>query len=111
MYKVILLYVMLVNISLAQEILTDHNQCTSCHLPGGESALLQPLPFLCITCHVERVAKGEHIINVEPRSRPFPELPLLNGVIICSTCHDPHASTPGQLRLEKDQICQACHRL
>ena len=71
MYKVIFLYVMLVSLSLAQEALTDHSQCTSCHLPGGGPALLQPLPFLCITCHVERMAKGEHVINVT-HERAFP---------------------------------------
>jgi len=111
MYKIILIYIMLVSISLAQETATGHKQCTTCHPQHGAVDLLQPLPALCITCHKERVEEGEHIINIAPKTAPPAELSLLNNVISCTTCHDPHATKPGQLRLSKNQLCQACHRL
>lgn len=111
MYKVLLTYSMLVLLPLLQAAAFDHSQCTSCHLLEGDPELVQPLPYLCISCHMERVGEGEHVINVEPESTPVPALPLLNGVIGCSTCHDPHATSPGQLRLSIGQMCWACHKL
>ena len=101
---------MLVSLFLAQEAGADHNQCTSCHILDTDPALLQPLPDLCINCHANRVGVGEHVIDVPPTASQAPELPLLNGLVSCTTCHDYHATTPGQLRLASG-LCLACHQL
>jgi predicted CXXCH cytochrome family protein len=38
-------------------------------------------------------------------------LPLYNGRVECSTCHDPHGPTAGRLRLSNQgsALCLACH--
>ncbi len=106
---------MLASTSLAQGSTTEHQRCTTCHInesPQTENAqLITDLPVLCISCHSERVDKGEHVINVVPATTPHAELPLPGGVLGCITCHDPHSDTPGQLRISKNRICQGCHRL
>ena len=93
----------------------DHSQCTNCHTQGVSNdtammATISPaLPQLCINCHQERKLVGEHIINVKPVSAQPKTLPLLNGEVSCTTCHDPHGKLPAQLRLDAAKLCQDCH--
>ena len=75
-----------------------HGDCAPCH---GETApdasavrLVTPLPTLCIDCHQERIAAGEHVIDVPPGVGGI-SLPLLDGMISCTTCHDPHGNQAG----------------
>ncbi len=94
----------------------DHSQCSSCHTQGVSDdtavmATIRPaLPQLCINCHRERVAAGEHIINVRPVTAHPTSLPLLNGEVSCTSCHDPHGKQAAQLRIGADKLCLDCHR-
>ncbi len=113
--KTFITSLVLVSLSPAHAANLDHQQCTACHLdtaPQATSAdLLIPLPGLCISCHSTKSGKGEHVVNVIPSTLPPAELPLQYGRLGCITCHDPHGDTPGQLRIAKEQLCQACHQL
>lgn len=94
----------------------DHGQCTNCHAQGviddqAVMATIRPaLPELCINCHQARLDQGEHVINIRPVTARPSTLPLLNGMVSCTTCHDPHAKGPAQLRLNAAQLCQDCHQ-
>jgi len=94
----------------------DHSECSSCHTRGindpqaGVATLRTALPQLCIDCHQGRIAAGEHRINIQPISAHPATLPLLEGRVSCSSCHDPHGTQPAQLRLEAAHLCQDCHR-
>ncbi len=115
MSRIIILSLMLISLSLAHAAIPDHQQCTACHLydtPQSTNAeLVMPLPDICISCHTQRTGKNQHVINVIPASLPPLTLPLQNGKLGCTTCHDPHSDLPGQLRMDKNQLCQACHHL
>jgi predicted CXXCH cytochrome family protein len=116
--------------------------CSACHLPHQAARPISgPGNFttqLCVSCHSKGniAAKAsltgvQHPLAVRPKNKST--LPLFNnfgmrdpnGVIICTTCHDPHRSTAkpatGQaeaahptrqlfLRQPLQQICAECHR-
>ncbi len=92
-----------------------HGQCTDCHAQGSVNdqavmATVHPaLPQLCIDCHQARLDQGEHVVNIKPVTAQPRSLPLLEGRVSCTTCHDPHGKTPAQLRLNAAQLCQDCH--
>jgi predicted CXXCH cytochrome family protein len=44
-----------------------------------------------------------------PASLPR-DVPLVDGRIECTTCHDGALTTPAQVK-EQPQLCLACHRL
>jgi len=87
---------------------TDHT-CTDCHATStpGANDLINPLPDLCVDCHAERIAAGEHIVDI-PVSEPDNTLPLYDGVMSCATCHDPHQPFAA-LRMEDPELCRQCH--
>ncbi len=93
----------------------DHSQCTNCHAQGVSNdsavmATIRPtLPQLCINCHQQRKLVGEHIINIKPVNAIPKSLPLLNGEVSCTSCHDPHGKLPAQLRMDAARLCQDCH--
>ena len=90
-----------------------HESCTACHVSvqpqAGDASLQAALPDLCIMCHPDRVGGAEHVINVAVISVPRLPLPLLNGQLSCTTCHDPHSNVPALVRYERSQLCSACH--
>lgn len=90
-----------------------HDDCTTCHrqqTPTEQQAMLiQDLPKLCINCHADRAGNGEHIIEVFPQGTTDP-LPLVEGKLGCITCHDPHGTQPGQLRVSAADLCMICHQ-
>ena len=92
----------------------SHEPCSLCHLSDPPAAdgsdIIQALPDLCISCHPERTGDKEHVINIPPRG-PIPNtLPLLNGLISCTSCHDYHGTTADMLRLPRETLCFACHK-
>jgi len=99
----------------ANAIAVSHNPCSLCHLndpPAADASdLIQPLPDLCISCHYENMVGNDHVINIPPSGPMYFMLPLLNGLITCTTCHDPHGSTTSMLRLPAEDLCFACHRM
>ncbi|MDX8410878.1 MAG: cytochrome c3 family protein [Mariprofundaceae bacterium] len=89
-----------------------HANCATCHGSGdapGASNLLRPLSALCMDCHAEQHGSGEHVVDVVPTTLPQLALPLQSGLMTCVTCHDPHASIAGMLRLPSEKLCTTCH--
>ena len=91
--------------------------CSICHLTHGmvvNTVLLNaPLTELCLQCHPDRKAPGEHAVGVAPRG-PVGNLPLdEDGMITCITCHEPHGKTdsPRMLRAKPDRLCRYCHKM
>lgn len=86
--------------------------CDTCHLPAGThkpGELKKPLSGLCLDCHRDRKAPAEHKIDIVP-AMEVKGLPLFDGKIACTTCHDPHTNTHGSmLRIPSSDLCRACH--
>ncbi len=116
--------------------------CSACHLPHKAARQISGsgnfTTRLCLSCHSKgniaakaSLTGGQHPLAVRPKNKPA--LPLFNnlglqdpnGVITCTTCHDPHRSTAksagGQaeannqarqyfLRQPLSEICAGCHR-
>ncbi len=105
-------YSALISLLLLSPSFAAHERCNLCHLnqsPDERHAeLAGSLPNLCITCHDERVGGSEHTINISPMGSTG-SLPLVNGRLGCTTCHDPHGTTTMSLRITGDKLCMACH--
>lgn len=104
----------------------SRDKCRTCHVtdPSGNvvgKKLAGPITVLCEKCHA-KIFKGGylHPVNVRPKNVRIPaDFPLSpSGQIVCSTCHDIHASysTPygtlsHYLRRQEEgkQFCQVCH--
>ena len=86
----------------------DH-ACPDCHNSLAPSAndLIKPLSALCADCHAERIAAGEHVVDI-PVFAPNNTLPIQNGVMTCATCHDPHQPFAA-LRMVDPELCRQCH--
>jgi predicted CXXCH cytochrome family protein len=88
-----------------------HDPCATCHVTETDPALKEPEPGLCIGCHQERAAQGEHVIDVPLSSGQTTTLPLRTGLMTCITCHDEHAPVgAGMLRQTLGDLCSDCHR-
>ena len=86
----------------------DHN-CSDCHgsATPGANDLVNPLASLCADCHRERIAAGEHQVDISVNI-PGNTLPLQDGQLTCITCHDPHKGVAA-LRMTDPEICRQCH--
>ncbi len=77
--------------------------CHSVHAPRGEKQLkAKSEPELCATCHRNVVNKLQRLNH----------MPVREGKIQCSSCHNPHGSA--NVRLLKvgttvDESCSSCH--
>ena len=80
--------------------------CQRCHVPG--KGLIAAPVALCKPCHAFQHLN--HPLDVPVMADPG--LPLWEGRIACSTCHDPHdvATLRAGLRLESPELCLRCHR-
>jgi len=77
--------------------------CHSVHSPKGPKQLVAATePQVCGTCH-------RSVVNKQHR---FNHMPVREGAMTCSSCHNPHGSV--NLRLLKtgttiDEACASCH--
>jgi predicted CXXCH cytochrome family protein len=102
------------------------DKCRTCHVVDGSGnvagkQLTASVTALCDRCHAKVLATGYmHPIDVRPNTVRIPaDFPLSrSGELVCSTCHDIHASyfTPYGVpsrylrRLEAGKkFCDACH--
>ena len=107
--RILLAGLMLAGISLTNGAGAADHSCANCHRSATPSAddLIQPLSSLCADCHPERIAAGEHVVDVDAHN-PATTLPLQDGKLTCITCHDPHQPLAA-LRLPDPDLCRQCH--
>jgi DmsE family decaheme c-type cytochrome len=80
--------------------------CHSVHSPKSQEAqLVQPTQTqVCATCHRVQVAKTE---------RAVAHMPVREGKMSCSSCHNPHGSISNVKNLKKgssvSELCISCH--
>ncbi len=100
--------------SLAKgEIHAINKDCALCHLPGEmkswTASLIKPVSDLCIECHPDKEGPNRHAVDIVPPMK-VERLPLTEGKLTCTTCHDPHANPYGwMLRLPSPDLCLVCH--
>ena len=80
--------------------------CTNCHqIMEKVSVKFQLLkstePEVCFQCHKDIRAK---MVNSS-------HMPLMNGTIVCSSCHNPHGSATDKMLIEAsvNETCYKCH--
>jgi DmsE family decaheme c-type cytochrome len=83
--------------------------CTTCHSVHSpksvQSQLVKPTETqLCATCHRPQVAKTE---------RAVAHMPVREGKMSCSSCHNPHGSVTNVKNLKTgssvSELCTSCH--
>src|SRR5262245_3508702 len=78
--------------------------CHSVHEPKSERAQLKTTTEIetCVTCHSAQVMKVKRVAH----------MPVVEGKMTCTTCHNPHGSTNvRQLRVGNwiNESCVSCH--
>ena len=74
--------------------------CTNCHINHSEVDSVRDRlqqASVCFTCHKEKRAEFNKIST----------MPLANGKVICSDCHNPHGS-PGPKLMVKNTVNETC---
>ena len=96
---------------LVSSISYAEHTCTDCHNSDtpGTTDLNKPLSMLCAKCHQERIAAGEHQVDIPATFIESNTLPQQNGKMTCITCHDPHGSSLA-LRMTDPDLCKQCHK-
>jgi len=69
---------------------------------------------ICYNCHPQSELGTSHPVRVYARSRKTDvpdDLPTVEGMVTCATCHHPHAGPGEKLIREKikTKVCVACH--
>ncbi|MCK4911826.1 MAG: cytochrome c3 family protein [Thermodesulfovibrionales bacterium] len=92
-----------------------HTICSACHAfsqETGRAGLQNNVTpdELCTGCHSDRAKAGEHRVGM-PLSGVSSTLPLVDGLVACITCHEPHGLSgfPSLLRTEPATLCNRCH--
>lgn len=89
----------------------EQRKCSQCHNPhfsDYDFLLRKKGDQLCRSCHEKDLAAHRHPVGVVPRQKlPFEARYGEEGVLVCVTCHDPHAG--GRERMLPKEGCPACH--
>ncbi len=91
-------------------------------LPENYAGKIGAMDAACLGCHngsgaTEVNMKMSHPVGVKPRKAKVPEMLLIDGVVACGSCHNPHPSNAAYKYLQIDtkggkamgQFCAACH--
>lgn len=91
----------------------EQKYCLECHTKKGYGELKKTILQLCGRCHQEIVKGGYHPLDGLHYSvlSSKEDLPLKEGKIVCTTCHEPHGKTEhsGLLRKNTNDLCFSCH--
>lgn len=69
------------------------NECSNCHVDYKKDpkSLTAPVTNMCKNCHTQITLKSSHPADIYPEATTIPpDLPLKNGMIACTTCHNIH---------------------
>ncbi|MBI4654639.1 MAG: cytochrome c3 family protein [Nitrospirae bacterium] len=69
------------------------NECQFCHIDYEKDpkSLTAPVTNICKNCHAQITLKSSHPADIYPGATTIPpDLPLKNGMIACTTCHNIH---------------------
>lgn len=70
------------------------SRCGKCHVDtvGSPRKLTASVTSLCLPCHRKTTRRSSHPVDMAPRIVRIPaDLPLMNGMVTCITCHNIHA--------------------
>ena len=83
--------------------------CQACHVPNSPVVLKGP-GAACERCHQAEHTRGHEVGTVLQRKFPV-KLPLVDGKVVCHTCHDPHDIKRERYGLRKklQLLCLDCH--
>ncbi len=89
--------------------------CTACHNPHVSKTgklLVKPISEVCAGCH-DKLGPKHHILDGKAASS-YPKekgpFPVANGQLVCTGCHNPHASNEKMLYVRPEgDICSSCH--
>jgi len=91
----------------------EQKYCLECHTKQGYQELKKPTSNLCARCHQEIISAGLHPLEGlhNQKANMVEGLPLKEGKIVCTTCHEPHGKTEYQALLRKhpNDLCITCH--
>lgn len=100
------------------------NECVLCHVGDprkdkNNMPLVAPEKELCMDCHEDLEETLSHPTDVVPRRTAVPpDMPLIDGKLSCSTCHDIHMPYKNAFGLPTHflrrsvsgrQFCAICH--
>jgi predicted CXXCH cytochrome family protein len=71
----------------------SREECLLCHVDYEQdpAMLTMPVSDICRRCHDQINSKSSHPVDIYPSTTTVPpDLPLRNGKITCSTCHNIH---------------------
>jgi len=69
------------------------NECQNCHMnyEKDPKSLIEPVTNICKGCHDQITLRSSHPADIYPVTMTIPaDLPLRNGMITCTTCHNIH---------------------
>ncbi len=92
-------------LAIADRAHTPSSRCLACHDGSAARSLGASHPV-----EVSYVAAATTAGATALPSAPPPELPLVEGRVACTTCHDGRAPLPARTALPGDGLCYACHR-
>lgn len=91
--------------------------CETCHAQPPEPKATVPEFQLCMACHTHtpHVGATAHLgplpAGMHEQLKASSLKLTADGEVVCMTCHDPHATDQGNMRLppEEGELCRACH--
>ncbi|MBI5639649.1 MAG: cytochrome c3 family protein [Nitrospirae bacterium] len=73
----------------------SEEECSRCHVDAVNfpQEMIAPITQLCLPCHKKTTQRSSHPVDIAPEMVRVPaDLPLINGMITCNTCHNIHES-------------------
>ena len=96
-----------------EQVHGSQQECNICHVShkmGGTGLVKKSVSELCFECHPDSRGSTEHVVDIIP-SMKVNGLLLIDGKMVCVTCHDSHKNTfENMLRVPPEKLCLNCHK-